>query len=1189
MNTEQEKQYVALMSAVNPRDKHGDILMPSEEQKSVIVCDKPVISVIAGAGSGKTRTMTNRIAYCLGTGKVQPAQVLGLTFTNKAAGELDERVSQCLWQLQRRGFFAEAEGQEEASSLLLERPTISTYNSFASEIVAHYGMLVSCDSSTRLITDGERYQLMSQVVDSMTPEEAAVFDSQRSTIIANALAMSAALLDHGTSIDTARSFFTESSEILADIMQAAPDTVRGLGWDKGLSEYWNKLKSNAPSRLKEGLESLRLVEKYWELKRERGVIEFADQVDIAVQILTKYEWVRQEISSRYRLVLLDEYQDTSMQQAEMLRLALGKHDSSQWHSLCAVGDPNQAIYGFRGASANAFSHFSQMFASQEVCNFSLSTTYRNDIAILEAANAVAEGIKTDGGYCNRLQPRDKAGAGRVIQIRPLRREDSYRAIAAHIRDKIAQVRDREEKAKREDPRYQVRGAEIAVLCLKRRYFDDIAKELEKLNIPYEIVGGTAILERPEILTLRNALIGATYPYRHDVFTRLFAYLNIGVADLRALSAFVRRQEKKAQETNSSLTPTMSDIIGHLSAENAPGISEEAKRRLTWLAKVLAQIRERSNLPLADIIHGAIKDLGLELAAVSRVENSQHVQSALDSFVRMAGQYQAEHAGSHLPDFLDWLDYVEEYERAGEEESGVDKTIALGDVEVSPGIVQIMTIHSAKGLEWKDLVVIPEMVESEFSDVTSGIDKWQTQKEVFPYPLRSDKNYLPSFAFRQPRPEDYPPSEEGEKAPTITNSPHYPLARSFQAFTEEELNYESQEARRLAYVAFTRAAEELVLAGYGTKNSELVEQKGGRGKDKADLVISLIAPSRFLCDIEKKNDDKAIMCDIADISFESWAQEYGEEKSATLCQIFSVTETEKEKISQLTDETNENYQKYRSLFSQRDWLTLEKSLSETISVDPIVNTEAHNSYPFGLARSLGSIDSYDEQSAQCELDMLEEQADLLLKELEEEGQSLEAARAYLTASDIVRMAGTPDNFLNDQRRPIPREPSTKARIGTQVHQRIADSYVIAPIIDLDMPEEISPHKETIDAHFRAFQQSSWARFPKLHIEAPVSFVLADKVVRCTIDAVLDTSTNPNLPPITIVDWKTGAVPSEEEMQSRQLQLAVYRLAASKAWGYALDDIGAVFVHLKKDGTVQEVEAGHMSEEEIIECISSALPL
>ncbi|MBR5950176.1 MAG: ATP-dependent helicase, partial [Actinomycetaceae bacterium] len=738
--THSDERYVELMSAVN-RNKKDEVQLPSPEQEKVIVSDKPVISVIAGAGSGKTRTMTNRIVYCLGVGKVQPAEILGLTFTNKAAGELDDRVNQSLWQLQHKGLLSETKSGEkkEETPLLLERPVISTYNAFASDIVAQYGMLISRDISTRLITDAERYQLMERVVDAMPACEVGEFESARSTVIKNALDLSAALLDHGTSIEQARGFFENSSAVFSEIASKASDRVsKSMGWEKGLSDYWRDLRGKldlsekAPRRLKEGLASVRLVERYWKLKRELGVIEFADQVDMAVRILSENERVRHEISSRYRLVLLDEYQDTSIRQAQMLHLALGQRDTEDWYSICAVGDPNQAIYGFRGASANAFSYFCDLFAAQGIEKFSLSTTYRNDKAILEAANVTASKIETTAVEVEPLKSRDGAGEGRVVHIYPLRREDSYKAIALHIKDTIARVKKDEENKKAQKPNHRVREAEIAVLCRKRRHFDDVARALEEYDIPYEIVGGTAILERPEIITLRNALVAATYPHRYDAFTRLFAYLNIGVGDIRALSEHLKDTERKAEKEEGSLPPTLSDILDSLDEAPLPDMTPEAHIRLVWLKKVLHAIRRRSNLQLADTIDMAIVDLGLELAAVSRTHNAQGVQSALDSFIRLASQYQAEHPQSHLPDFLEWLDYVEKYENAGEEESGKDTYVDMDDVEVTPGIVQIMTIHSAKGLEWEDLVVIPEMVAGEVSAVESGAQAWPTHGKVVPY-------------------------------------------------------------------------------------------------------------------------------------------------------------------------------------------------------------------------------------------------------------------------------------------------------------------------------------------------------------------------------------------------------------------------------------------------------------------------
>ncbi|MBR5950008.1 MAG: PD-(D/E)XK nuclease family protein, partial [Actinomycetaceae bacterium] len=298
----------------------------------------------------------------------------------------------------------------------------------------------------------------------------------------------------------------------------------------------------------------------------------------------------------------------------------------------------------------------------------------------------------------------------------------------------------------------------------------------------------------------------------------------------------------------------------------------------------------------------------------------------------------------------------------------------------------------------------------------------------------------------------------------------------------------------------------------------------------------------------------------------------------------VEQSEKVKIAEILDEQHENHAKYKALFSQSDWEILEECNKCGVPPEAEVEVNEQKNYPLDLRRNLGAFLPYDEQSAGRELENLKAQSVLLLKELEEAGKKREVLRSYLTASDIVRMAGKPDDFFAEQQRPIPREPSRKARIGTQVHQRIADSYLVAPIIDLDMPEENPlPHEEKIAALVEAFQQSSWTRFPKLHIETPISFALAGCVIRCTIDAVLDTTSDSELRDITIVDWKTGAVPRGKDLEAKQLQLALYRLAYAKAYRCALDNIGAAFVYLSEDGTIREIYADDIPEEEIVTLI------
>lgn len=174
---------------------------PTEQQRAVIESTAPGILVVAGAGSGKTATMVNRIAYNIAIKSVRPGEVLGLTFTRKAAGELSERVDRALAKLRRAGIGAEVDPRDD-----LDRPVIATYNSFASEIASSYGMLVGADPAARLITDAERWQIMRDIVETWphTSDDDPFHGSSPRSITDTALTMAAALIDNQCTTDEAR-------------------------------------------------------------------------------------------------------------------------------------------------------------------------------------------------------------------------------------------------------------------------------------------------------------------------------------------------------------------------------------------------------------------------------------------------------------------------------------------------------------------------------------------------------------------------------------------------------------------------------------------------------------------------------------------------------------------------------------------------------------------------------------------------------------------------------------------------------------------------------------------------------------------------------------------------------------------------------------------------------------------------
>ena len=1153
--------YEEVMRLLNPQ------FLPTEQQREVIESTSPTILVVAGAGSGKTATMANRIAYQVAIGAVAPSEVLGLTFTRKAAGELAQRVDRALARLRRAGMDEAADLREE-----LARPTISTYNSFASEIAASYGMLIGADPAARLITEAERWQIMRQIVSEWPyeGEEDALNLASPATLVNTSLDMAAALIDNHRTSDDARVFFDR--EIMA--LEELTATKKKFSKMPAESRHWSELAGKAGNSLRLRRRLLDVVDAYLDRKRALGVVEFADQVSVAAHALRVHPELGRELASRYRLVLLDEYQDTSVNQAEFLLQALAPAVSpvsqERWEgevladgkaaavdggketpfrSVCAVGDPYQAIYGWRGASANALADFEREFGLRlgGVQSLSLTVSFRNDEAILAAANAVARGIQTEALPVRPLHPRPNSGLGRVVEVRPLLREDSYRAMAWRIRDVMNEVAA--------DPERRELGAEIAVLCRKHSYVEYMTAALSELNIPYEIVGGESLIQRPEILTIRAALAVLATPGHNDQLLRLLTLYGIGGSDLRALRAWSGEiAAKEIAKMGTSGTPSLSIRDEQSLVEAAtflpqadwvpthgPALSGEGRERLSVLAGALTRMRASIHAPLSDLIAQTSRLLGIDLAAASRAEGAQRVRTSLDSFIALGDTYEREHPGSSLISFLEWLDASDAREHGGEEEAGVDDVRVDEEIEVRAGIVQILTIHAAKGLEWRDLVVIPEVVDGQFSDVTGRVRAWPQNNGVFPFPLRADSRHLPQF-------------EISLCEDNIDAGVSY-----FRFKTELLPEYESQEARRLAYVAFTRPRAELLLAGYGLRSGDHAA-KAKPSEDNED-ELPLVARSTYLRDMR----EYAEVVPVSEVAGKDWPAELVEEVAETM--------TKEDLVARLGRQT-----------VQPEGLP---------DVPHYADMPELLRWPDDVPRTLGPLTPVAGDASPHEWRW---QAELLLTERRGREQEAmgRAERPYFTATDVVHLSENAEAFLLNQRRPVPQKPSRAARLGTTVHARIAHHFSQPSTLDIDSLFEVAEvdvdmesRRESEEQMLDAFLSSQWANYQPLAIEQSMEIVVAGRIVRCTIDAVLDTSRVPGMRPVTIVDWKSGRRPQPHQLASRELQLALYRLAWSRSRRVRLEDIGACFVYLREPESRRVLEAGNLTEDEISAKITESL--
>ncbi|MCO7222575.1 UvrD-helicase domain-containing protein, partial [Klenkia sp. PcliD-1-E] len=346
---------------------------PSAEQAAVVQApvDRPMV-VVAGAGSGKTETMAARVAWLVANQLVAPEAVLGLTFTRKAASELGARI-----RLRLTALAAHPDTDPDLRARLeVATPTVATYHGYAAGIVAEHGLRIGVEPGAGVLGPAMCWGQAATVVAAHTGDMADVALGLVSTT-EDVLQLAAELGEHDVTPDQLRRWTGQ----LHDQVHAYPVTGRTKG------PYADVLKMLGRQRARVAL--LPMVEAFEARKRAAGAIDYADQVASAARVATGSPDVGRRERARWRVVLLDEYQDTSVGQLRMLEALFG---GAGHHPVLAVGDPRQSIYGWRGASSGTIERFPRTFPGapdRPAARLTLSTSWRNDHAVLAVANRVA--------------------------------------------------------------------------------------------------------------------------------------------------------------------------------------------------------------------------------------------------------------------------------------------------------------------------------------------------------------------------------------------------------------------------------------------------------------------------------------------------------------------------------------------------------------------------------------------------------------------------------------------------------------------------------------------------------------------------------------------------------------------------------------------------------------------------------
>jgi DNA helicase-2/ATP-dependent DNA helicase PcrA len=1063
----------------------------SDEQIAAATAPLAPGLVVAGAGSGKTAVMAARVVWAVATGAVQPQEVLGLTFTNKAAGELAGRVRA---GLERAGLLATGGGPDDPADG--GEPTVSTYHAYAGRLVAEHALRIGVEPQSRLLADATRFQLAARVLRS-APGPFRHLSRPLSMLVEDLLALDGELSEHLVDPEQLR---RHDLELEAEL----------LGVTKEVKDHRDALAAVRTRR-----ELLVLVEAYRRVKRERDLLDFGDQVAIAARLAVERPEVGAAERARYRLVVLDEYQDTSVAQRRLLAGLFGGG-----HAVTAVGDPCQAIYGWRGASVSNIERFPAHFACADgrpAARFPLTVNRRSGGRLLQVANSVAAA----------LLERHRQDA---LRPEPAQRQAGETVVALHetVEDELAWVADRIEEAITAG----TPPGEVAVLVRARSDFAPLHATLVARGIPVEVVGLGGLLSLPEVGDVVATLEVLDEPTSNAALLRLLTgpRWRLGARDLVALGQRARqlaapaegggdasdvddRREAAGDGSDDPATggpATDVPVTGDPATDLGPdpeealesavagvdpveltalsealerpgraGWSEEGLRRVALLATELRGLRRHLGEPLLDLVHRVVRTTGLDVElAASPAARAARRRESLAAFLDQVAAFADLDGDASVTAFLAFLRAAQEHER------GLDRTVPSG-----ADAVQVMTVHKSKGLEW-DVVVVPDLTRGVFPATTLR-DRWTRAAHVLPSPLRGDADDLPAL-------------------PGLTSA-------DFKDFDAELKAHLEREERRLGYVAFTRARTRLLASGHWWGPT----QKRPRG------------PSPFLAELKALCDDGLGRVDV-------WADPPPEEApSPVLARAVELAWP----AGLQPDDLARRREAAAAVRAQRD--RLPRGLLPGTEVLADLAATRPGARPRLGPEEAARVAAWDRDLG------------LLLAEARESGRDrgvVDLPRG-LTATQMVRLARDPDGLAREIARPMPRPPAPGARRGTRFHAWVETLFQQRPLLDPDELPGAGDADIADDADLLALQAafltSPYAHRTPLQVEAPFSLVLAGRVIRGRIDAVYDAGGGR----FEVVDWKTGHEPADP------LQLAVYRLAWARLRGVEPGDVDGVFLHVR----------------------------
>lgn len=580
----------------------------TDPQRQAVTTTEGPLLVLAAAGSGKTRVITRRVAYLVQQIDVPPWQVLAITFTNKATGEMRDRVAQLLTERQARAV------------------TISTFHALCARLLREYSERVALPMGYSIYDAADQRRVMRQVL---------------------------------KDLDVSTSNFTPDT-LLSSISNAKNELTDADDYARQASDFYQKIVARVYTRYEQTL-------------RKNSAVDFDDLLFLTARLLRHDEAVQADLQRRFSYVLIDEYQDTNHAQFVIAHALAAAHQN-----ICVVGDPDQSIYGWRGANISNILDFEQHYADATVIK--LGQNYRSTPQILQAA---------DGLIRHNTQRRHKDlwtanPDGPPIRLVKLENEEQE---ARHIADWFTELKQT-----------GLTWGQMVVFYRVNALSRVLEEAFMGRAIPYQIARGTAFYQRQEV---KDAL----------------AYLRVLIneADEVALLRIINTPTRGLGNT------TIRQIQAHASAHGLTlwaalrragdlvGLTARARNAAQRFVSMFEQWREKLQSTgetlmgyqagVRDVIEMILRDSGLEGHFKKQDEKEGHDEQSksanLGELVTAAQRFDMEYGETDTDMTRRVMDYLE----------SVSLVSDVDAVSASEGSVTLMTLHAAKGLEYPAVAMI----------------------------------------------------------------------------------------------------------------------------------------------------------------------------------------------------------------------------------------------------------------------------------------------------------------------------------------------------------------------------------------------------------------------------------------------------------------------------------------------------